>query len=223
MRRRSAVLAVVLLLYAGCTSAPPPTTIASPTPTAEPSPTLPAGAVRFVITNEGSRAFVRITEQLAINPGPNEAVVEALHCLSGEIVLLPDGAFARDKKVVMEMWRLRSDQSLRDTWISLFGPQTNRFRTAEFTPERAEGLPAPLPVSGSWTFTMVGTMRMHGVDKITRWNAEVQRAGEKVTARARTTVTWSDFDMGKPAGIPQVASIEDEFRLEITFEASARP
>jgi hypothetical protein len=219
---------VILLMSVGCGAPQTPAAVATSSasaasPTPSPSPTPPAGALRFTITTEGSKAVVRVNEKLAINSGPTDAVLDAIHCLAGDLVLLPDGTFWNGARITMEMRRLRSDSPLRDKWVELFGPQTGRFPTAELTPQRAEGLPLPLGASGSWTFALLGTMKVHGVEHAVRWNAMAQRAGDTLTTTASTIVVWSDFGIAKPTNIPEVASIVDEIRLEVSFTAKERP
>ena len=227
---RASASGLVLLAVASCGGAGPapvglgtPTATSASSPTPSPSPTMPPGALRFTLVTEGSRAVVRVNEKLAINPGPTDAVLNAIHCLEGDVVLLADGAFWSGAKITMDLRRLRSDSPLRDRWVELFGPQTGRFPRAELTPERAAGLPLPLAPAGSWTFALLGTMRMHGTDHAVRWDATAKRAGDTLTATATTVVLWSDFGIGKPANIPEVASVVDEIRLEVTFTAKERP
>jgi polyisoprenoid-binding protein YceI len=82
-------------------------------------------------------------------------------------------------------------------------------------------LPAPLPANGSWTFTLDGTLTVHGVSKAVSWRATADRRGRELTGTATTTVTWADFSLEKPqAAVTQVVSVADEIRLEIAFVGS---
>ena len=168
-------------------------------------------------------ATVRVQEKLAINPGPTDAVLTAIHCLSGDVVLLPDGSFWSGATITMEMRRLSSDSSLRDTWVELFGPQTRRYPTAELVPERAEGLPSPMPAAGTWNVTLQTRMKVHNVSHPVRWDATVSRETDGVRVTARTVVLWSDFAIDKPTLVPEVASVADEIRLEVAFVAREQP
>jgi len=138
--------------------------------------------------------------------------------VDGTITLRADGSIVPGSRIVVDMTKLRSDQALRDKWLSLFGIETAKFKTTTFVPERATGLPTPLPATGTWTFTIDGTLTVHGVTKAVSWKATADRKGRDLTGTATTTVTWADFGLERPqAAVTQVVSVADEIRLEITF------
>ena len=213
--------AVSLLLSAcgaGATVAP-----ASPTPTLPPTATasgiaaVPAGGVRFVATPFKGLATVRVEEHLAVNLITTDAVLTS-NGVDGVLTLRADGTFTPDSSIVVDMTRLQSDQSLRDRWIQLFGVETNKFKSATFVPQTATGLPVPLPASGEWTFTLDGTLTVHGVTKPASWKATATRAGRDLTGGATTLIHWADFDVEKPqAAVTQVVSVSDDIRLELKF------
>jgi polyisoprenoid-binding protein YceI len=204
----------------GTTNAPPaaPSSI-----TTTPSPTtaaaVPTGGVRFVAQGT-SAATVRVEEHLAVNLVNTDAVLTT-DGVRGVLTLNADGSFAADSKIVVDMTKLHSDQALRDKWIQLFGIETNKFKESFFVPERATGLPAPLPPSGSWTFTLDGTLNVHGVAKPVSWKTTVKRSGRDLTGTATVTVRWADFNVERPqAAVFQVVSVSDDIRLELAFVAT---
>ncbi len=177
---------------------------------------VPSGGVRFVAGTK-STATVRVEEHLAANLVNTDAVLTT-EGVSGTLTLKPDGTFAPDSKIVVDMTRLHSDQTLRDRWIQLFGTETNKFRESVFSPERATGLPSPLPQSGEWAFTLDGTLTVHGVAKSVSWKATAKRAGRDLTGTATTTVHWADFGIERPqAAVVQVVSVTDDIQLELAF------
>jgi len=181
------------------------------------APPVPAGGVRFVTTPFKGLATVRVEEHLAVNLVNTDAVLTS-NGVDGVLTLDADGTFTPDSKMVVDMTRLQSDQSLRDKWIELFGIQTGKFKTSTFTPQRATGLPAPLPASGQWTFTLDGMLTVHGVTKAVTWNATATRAGRDLIGTATALVHWADFDIEKPqAAVTQVVSVTDDIRLELKF------
>jgi len=191
---------------------------AAPSPTATTAP-VPAGGVRFVAQNT-SVATVRAEEHLAVNLVNTDAVLTT-EGVTGVLTLRADGSFAPDSKIVVDMTKLHSDQALRDKWIQLFGIETNKFKESFFVPERATGLPSPLPQSGSWTFTLDGTLTVHGVAKPVSWKATAKRSGRDLTGTASLTIRWADFNVDKPqAAVFQVVSVSDEIRLELAFVAT---
>jgi len=212
-------IAVVLVIAAcgGAPAAAPPTnaptavTIPSPTPTP-----LLSGAIRFAAAPK-SQVTVRVQEHLAVNTINTDAVLTT-DGVTGTITLLPDGTFTPDSKITVDMTKLKSDQDLRDTWIRLFGIETNKFKDASFVPRKAAGLPSPLPATGTWPFSIDGDLTIHGVTKPATWSGTATRTGPDLNATAKLSTTWADWNVGKPqAAVTQVVSVSDEIRLEMTF------
>jgi polyisoprenoid-binding protein YceI len=153
---------------------------------------------------------VKVREHLAINRINTDAVLTS-NGVDGVLTLTADGTFAPDSKIIVDMTRLQSDQSLRDRWIQLLGIETNKFKTATFAPRKATGLPSPLPASGEWTFTMDGQLTVYGVTKAASWSATATRAGRHLSGSATTLTQWADFDVEKPqAAVTQVVSVSDD-------------
>ena len=178
---------------------------------------VPAGGVRFIATPFKGLATVRVEEHLAVNLVNTDAVLTS-NGVDGVLTLNADGTFAPDSKMVVDMTRLQSDQSLRDKWIELFGIQTGKFKTSTFVPQRATGLPSPLPANGQWTFALDGMITVHGVTKAVSWKATATRTGRDLTGTATALVHWADFDIEKPqAAVTQVVSVTDDIRLELKF------
>ena len=104
----------------------PPASAARATPTG--TAPVPAGGVRFVATPFKGLATVKVQEHLAVNLINTDAVLTS-NGVDGVLTLKADGSFAPDSKIVVDMTRLQSDQSLRDRWIQLFGIETNTLWT----------------------------------------------------------------------------------------------
>ena len=193
-------------------SGPPASAAAASATTA-----VPAGGVRFVATPFKGLATVKVQEHLAVNLINTDAVLTS-NGVDGVLTLKADGTFAPDSKIVVDMTRLQSDQSLRDKWTQLFGIETNKFKTATFVPQKVTGLPSPLPANGQWTFTIDGQLTVHGVTKAASWSATATRAGRDLSGSATTLIHWADFDVEKPqAAVTQVVSVSDDIRLQLDF------
>jgi polyisoprenoid-binding protein YceI len=201
----------------GASPMPTPTQTVAQSPTATPTAPVPAGGVRFVATPFKGLATVKVEEHLAVNLINTDAVLTS-NGVDGVLTLNADGSFSSDSKIVVDMTRLQSDQSLRDKWIELFGIETGRFKSSTFVPTSATGLPSPLPASGQWTFTLNGTLTLHGVSKPASWKATATRAGRDLVGSATTVIHWADFNVEKPqAAVTQVVSVSDDIRLELKF------
>jgi len=220
----------ITLVFAACAPAPaasaptpspaPSGASAAPSATATTAP-VPAGGVRFVAQGT-SVATVRVEEHLAVNLVNTDAVLTT-EGVTGVLTLKADGTFAPDSKIVVDMSRLHSDQPLRDKWIQLFGIESNKFKESFFVPERATGLPSPLPETGAWSFTLDGALTVHGVAKPVSWRATAKRTGRELAGSATLTVRWADFNVEKPqAAVFQVVSASDDIRLELGFVGTQR-
>ena len=194
------------------------------TPTPAPQPTLVvAGAtadpVTLVVDSSRSKASYHAHEQLVGRTLPSEAV-GTTNAVSGSIVLAPDGSVVPDQsKISVDLSKLTSDESRRDNFIKGSTLQTNRYPMATFVVRDVQGLPAPLPTSGTSTFALVGDLTVHGVTKPVTWQVTAQFGPGDVSGDATTSVKISDFGMSPPKAGP-VLSIEDGLTLELAFTAA---
>jgi polyisoprenoid-binding protein YceI len=236
------VLAAVCVLGTACgaiTAAPTPAP-----PTATPAPvsaaltqtsaagaaTTPASAastqtnaagsaLTLVIDASSSHASYRAREQLVGRNLPSEAVGTS-SAVSGTIVFNSDGSIdASQSQIKVDLRQLTSDESRRDNFIKGSTLQTNQFPMATFTPREAQGLPSPLPTSGSATFQLVGDLTVHGVSKPATWQVTAQFNSATISGSATTDVNISDFGMTPPKAGP-VLSIQDGITLELAFTAA---
>jgi len=217
LARSFAIMLAVLFAFAcGAPAAAPASTPAPATATVAPSPTVTAesGVLTFQVQT-GSKATVRVREQLARLPAPSDAVLETTD-VTGTFGLRLDGTFSGRSKVTVGLDALRSDSSFRDTFIKGQTLDTRRFPSADFIPTRAVGLPSPLPASGEWTFQVVGKLTIRGVEKEVTWDVQAKRDGTGITASAKNApaFTFGDFGM-QPPSVAAVISIVDEIRLEL--------
>ena len=168
----------------------------------------------------GSKAVVRVREQLASVSAPGDAVLETSD-VKGSFALRADGTFTPDSKITVGLAALRSDSGIRDSFIKGQTLQVARFPTADFVPQRTNGLPVPLPASGEWTFQITGKMTIHGTDRDVTFDVRAKRAADSLTASAKNAPTWKFGDFGLTAPrVSSVISIVDELRLEVELVAS---
>jgi polyisoprenoid-binding protein YceI len=214
---------VLALLLAACADAPAaaPTAVATPPPTEPPAASdAPAdvGALRFAI-GEGSQATVRVREQLANLPAPNDAVLTT-SAVTGGFTLNPNGGFTSDSKISVDLRTLRSDSTQRDSFIQRNTLETSRFPTADFVPVTARGLVLPLP-DGEFRFDLVGQMTIRGVTREVTFAVTARREGSTVRAIASNAPSWKfgDFELEQP-NVFSVLSIADEIRLEVEVVAN---
>ncbi|MBM4434844.1 MAG: YceI family protein, partial [Chloroflexi bacterium] len=177
-----------------------------------------AGALAFTI-QAGSKAVVRVNEQLADRTLPNDAVLTS-EKVTGQFTLDPDGTFASSSKVAVDLTALSSDSAQRDRFIKDNTLQTRLFPEAVFVPVRATGLALPLAASGEVTFKLTGQMTIRGVTKELTFDVKAARSGADLTATATVAPAFqfSTFGMDQPR-VLSVLSIKDEIRLEVQLTA----
>lgn len=90
------------------------------------------------------------------------------------------------------------------------------FPHAVFRVTGLRGFPAAVPASGTFSFTVVGNLTVHGVTKRAEWPATARAEGEDIVGKAETRVKFGDFGMERPR-VMVVLSIEDDIRLEYDF------
>ncbi len=178
------------------------------------------GAIRLSLVPDASQARFKVREQLAGMQLPNDAV-GTTKAIQGAIVFGPNGEILREQsKFTVDLNTLRTDQPMRDAFIKQNTLQTQRFPTAEFVPQSAQGLPWPLPTSGEVTFKLTGELTVHGVTRMVTWDVTARFSGREVSGTATTSVTFGDFGMTQPR-VARVLSIEDNIRLELDFVLQA--
>lgn len=178
MARLIALLSVALIVACGgVATSPDPTPPQAPEAiaSAQRSPTADSGAGAFTVVGERSKVSVRVREQLAIVPAPQDAVLSTAS-ISGIIRLGADGGVLPGSTFVVDLSTLRSDESRRDSFVKANTLETRRFPTATFAATKVSGLPRPLPTSGTWQFDLTGNLSIHGVEREVTWNATVTRA-----------------------------------------------
>lgn len=137
-----------------------------------------------------------------------------------QLVLQPSGAVVPGaSRITVDLRDLKSDSDRRDGFIKMAVLQTAQYPLAEFVPERAQGLPSPLPAGGSATFTLAGPMTVRGVTREQTWQVTARREGTALTGTATTRLTFGDFGR-EPPRVPMVLSVVDEIRLELALVAS---
>jgi polyisoprenoid-binding protein YceI len=166
-------------------------------------------------------ARYRVKEQLVGVSFMNDAV-GTTDKVTGTIVILPNGSFAPQSKLTVDMKSLNSDQELRDGYIRARVLDAEKFPTLEFVPKRAQGLPAPLPsqpTAQALGFQMIGDMTLKGVTKEVTFNIASTLRGATVAGVATTSFKFADFNLPKPA-VPLLLSAEDTINLEVEFRAA---
>ncbi len=166
--------------------------------------------VSFTV-GEGSEATFSVTEQLAVLPLPNEAVVRTSG-LGGAIHL--DG---RPTVITIDLRALASDQSRRDRYIrnTMFPDHETATLTVEgigALPERYDGEVLEREVTG--------LLSIRGVEAAVPLALETRLDGDMLFVLGRGTFTWQQLEIEPPSSAAAV-SVEDEVRVEVLLAARA--
>ena len=223
---RVAALALVLLLQAGCGGAASPSpspAVVTSAPTASPVVTATTAPRTNAITwnvDPSSKATIKVREQLVRLPSPIDALINITGA-QGAFTLNPDGTFASNSKISVDMTTVTTDDRQRTDSIRRDPLEVTRFRTSELVPKTAVGLTLPLPSSGEFTFKLIGDLTLHGVTKTVSFDVRATRADGKLTATATANPSWKfgEFGMQPPTSF-SVLSIVDEIRMEFALVAN---
>lgn len=206
------MLVGLLLVLAACSRPATSQVSATGIPVATAAP-----VIRFVVDAANSSVEIRVREQLAALPSTSDAVLTTKK-IGGTIGLSPDGRITTSSLITVDLDSLESDEARRDNFIKQNTLQTQRFPTAELRILRTAGLAIPVPRSGEFQFTLISTMKVHGVEHDVAWAVTATRAGRELKATATTTVHFADFGMERPS-VALVLSVQDEIRLTVKIRA----
>lgn len=187
----------------------------------KPKPTTTKPIV-LTVAPTGNEARYVVREQLVRVELPNDAI-GVTSGISGQIVL--DGKGGVDSaasKITIDLTTLTSDRANRDRWIKRNTIVVDSFPNAELVVTQVRGLPATLPTSGPLSFTLVGSMTMHGTTTPTTWEVAAVANGDSYTGKATTRVKFGDFNMTQPK-VMMVLSIVDDLKLEYDFNLVRQP
>ena len=225
-RRVTALALLLLLLQAGCGGAASPSpsaAVMTSAPTASTAATATTAPQTNAITwnvDPSSKATIKVREQLVRLPSPIDALINITGA-QGAFTLNPDGTFASNSKISVDMTTVTTDDRQRTESIRRDPLEVTRFRTSELVPKTTMGLTLPLPSSGEFTFKLIGDLTLHGVTKTVTFDVRATRADGKLTATATANPSWKfgDFGMQPPTSF-SVLSIVDEIRMEFALVAS---
>ncbi len=222
------VLAALLVTACGAAApteppAPPPTAAPTQAPSEPTAPAAepPAGATTFVIDPSQSEARFVVDEILS---GQLNTVIGATSAVEGSIdVDFADASTAVVGPFRIDLSTLQTDNSFRNRALRDFiletGNPDNQF--AVYTLTSIEGLPAAVEIGQTYPVRLIGELLVKGTTSEVVFDGEVTALSEsQLAGSAATTVRYQDLGVSIPRLPPQVASVEEEMRLEIEFVAT---
>jgi polyisoprenoid-binding protein YceI len=196
---------------------PVPATSAAPAPTAAPASGGGGSATKYVLVPGKSEASYSIREQLAQLSFPSDAVGKTT-AISGSITVKADGTIdSAASKFAVDVSSLKSDQAMRDGYVSRQILQTSQYPQVVFVPAHVDGLPATLPQSGNVAFKVTGNLTIRDVTKPVTWDVTGTVTSGDATGFATTTFTFEDFNLPQPR-VPVVLSVVDKITLKVSID-----
>ncbi len=178
----------------------------------------PLAAQGFTLTLQPTGNTTRfIVRETFVNvPTPFDAT-GTTEKVTGQIVFDAQGKIVpASSKITVDLTSLATDNENRDRQFKRQTLETQDHPNAVLAPTGTEGLPAAIPTSGSFSFTLIGNLTIRNVTKPTRWQVTANATPNGYTGTAKTTITFQDFEMTKPRSA-RVLSVVDEIKLEYDF------
>lgn len=204
-------------------SAAPATETASAAPTAEstaaPSASAAAESQEIVAQIVPEESEVRFVIDEVLNNAP-KTVVGTTNQVAGEIAVDPnDPAKSRIGTIQVNARTFVTDSQFRNRAIQNQILSTSDYEFITFTPKRLEGLPAQGAPGQSYTFQVVGDLTIRDVTKEVTFDVTATSASnDRLEGTATSMIRYADFNITIPQ-VRQVASVDEEVRLEIDFVA----
>ena len=186
----------------------------APTTTASGSPTTVLTTLdgTWKVTT-GSTAGYRVKETLF---GQSNTAVGRTTAITGSIALagakVPSGSFSVD------MTKVASDRSLRDSQFQGRIMDTAQFPTATFTLTSPIDFGAIPKDNVKITPQATGKLQLHGTTKTVTVSLTAQRTGNTIQVLGSIPVTFADYGINNPSGGP--ASVGDNGTLEFLLVLS---
>jgi polyisoprenoid-binding protein YceI len=179
-----------------------------------------ANSVTFEIVPSNSE--VRFIIEEVLNGAP-KTVVGTTDQIAGEIAINPDDPSSSVIGPVRVNARtLATDNNFRNRALKNRILTTNDYEFITFTPTALEGMPDSVTVGESITFQIIGDLAVRDVTRTVTFDAEVTPVSEtQLEGSASAVIMYADFGLVIPEA-PAVASVNDDVKLEIDFQATAK-
>ncbi len=180
-----------------------------------------AGAQTTYTLSEGSEARFYINEVLLGNDKTVEGITTGV---TGEIQFdLANPAAATVGTITINARDLSTDDNRRNGQIQnrILEASKDEFQYITFEPTSITGLPESAAVGDTFNVQMTGNLTIHGMTLEKTFDVAVTVASEtELTGLGNATITHQEYELSIPK-VPLVASVEDDVRLELAFNAVA--
>ena len=180
-----------------------------------------AGSSSWVVGSTGNAAQYRVREQLAGVEFENDAV-GITNDIAGQIQIDADGrVVAATSRITVGLAGLKSDKSRRDGYLARRTLETAQYPSATLAVTAFEGLPQPIPTTGTASFVLLGDLTIKERTLPTRWEVTATFEDGHITGTATTSFTFEEAGLDKPS-VMVVLSVKDRITLEYRFHFVSR-
>jgi polyisoprenoid-binding protein YceI len=180
-----------------------------------------AEAQKTYTLSEGSEARFFVNEVLLGSPKTVEGTTADV---TGDIQFdLANPSTAMVGTIQINARDLSTDDNRRNGQIQnrILESAKDEFQYITFEPTSITGLPETAAVGDTFNVQMTGNLTIHGKTLEKTFDVAVTVASEtELTGLGSTTITHQEFELSIPR-VPLVASVEDNVKLEIAFNAVA--
>lgn len=173
----------------------------------------------YTISQEASQVRFELDEDLR---GERITVVGTTNQVAGQIgVNLADLSGTQVGVIQINARALATDNNLRNRAIQNEILQTGAYEFITFTPTAVNGLPASAAVGDEIAFTIDGQLTIRDVTEPVTFNVTAAAVSDTQISGTATAVVSRDAYGLRIPSVPNVANVEEEVELIITFTANA--
>lgn len=186
---------------------------------AESSEASAAGVTVYEISQAGSTVQFELDEDLR---GVRTTVVGATDQVAGQIALdLSDLSSAQIGEIQINARTLETDNNFRNRAIQNEILDTGEYEFISFVPTAVNGLPASAAVGEEINFTIDGDLTIRDITEPVTFTVVATAVSDtQISGTATATVLRDTYGLTIPE-VPNVANVENEVDLIITFVANA--
>lgn len=135
--------------------------------------------------------------------------------------LNPDRLASARGSVEVKTGAITTGNFLRDVNAARTVFQSSQYPTIRYTLESVRATPASLPDGGAADLTVVGRLRMHGVERSEVAHGTVRRSGTELDVTLSFVVRLSDYGMTRPRLFTVVVDDAVQVHVHVTLHMAA--
>ena len=162
----------------------------------------------------GSQAGYRVREKLAFLPAISDAVGRT-SAITGDATFSESNSVvtATAASFVIDVYTLKSNESLRDQHIHTIGLQSATYPKATFVLSTPPALPASALSGRVVDVSVTGLLTIHGTSRRVNIPLQIRLSSSRIQAVGSLTFPWGEFNMAAPS-VGGFVSVTDRATME---------